>query len=371
MSIEAFVEPESEEAVIKTCFVIGPIGNEHAPDESPELRAYEDNLEIFEKVILPACAKYGIVPVRADGIADSGEITEQICRHVLHDDLVIADISGGNANVVYELGMRHLIGKPTIHIGESGPLPFDLALIRTILFKRSRTGLIRARRDLESSLDGVLRNGFEPLTPARILLGLPAAAPAPATTDSEQDDPEAPGVIDRFARVEAQMGAMGETAEEITGFLMVVAELSAQIGPVMERASQPGAPMGAWLPAMSELAAAMAEPAAGLRESCTRFAGQMVEMDAAVRSVFELIEVLPREERSEGLTGFLEQMVGMSESTHEVVQVLGQLEVAMKWMTRMSRELRAPGKDISVAVKQVSGVIAQISAWEHRARSLM
>ncbi|WP_049568210.1 hypothetical protein [Streptomyces sp. SBT349] len=370
MSIVAVADPEPEEAPMTTCFVIAPIGNEHAPDRSPELQAFEENLEIYEKVILPACARHGIVPVRADGIADSGEITEQICRHVLQDDIVIADLTGGNANVTYELGIRHLTGKPIIHIGEHGQLPFDLSQIRTIMFKRSRSGLVRARQDLETALEGALHNGFVPLTPARILFGLPAAAPS-AVVEAEPDDPEAPGLIDRFARVQEQMEAMGETTETMAGFMTVISEVARQIGPVLQRASQPGTPMSAWLPAMSELGKAMAEPASGLREACTRFAGQMVEMDAAVQMAFDVIATMPPEQRAGSPTGFLEQMISTAESTHEMVGVLSEVEVGMRWLVKMSRELRAPGRDISAAVKQVSGVVTRIADWERRARELI
>lgn len=371
MSIMTVADPEPQGAPMTTCFVISPIGNEHAPDGSPELLAFEENLEIYEKVILPACASHGIVPVRADGIADSGEITEQICRHVLQDDIVIADLTGGNANVTYELGIRHLTGKPIIHIGEHGQLPFDLSQIRTIMFKRSRSGLVRARRVLESALEGALGNGFEPLTPARILFGLPAAATSQAVVEAEPDDPDALGLLDRFARVEEQMEAMTETSEAIAGFMTVIGETAQQVGPVMERASQPGAPMSAWLPAMSELAKAMAAPASGLREACTRFAGQMVEMDAAVQTVFDVIEAMPPGQRAGSATGFLEQMISTAESTHEVVGMLGEFEVTMRWLVKMSRDLRAPGRDISAAVKQVSGAMIRIADWERRARTLI
>ncbi|MFE3864673.1 hypothetical protein ACFXPT_30105 [Streptomyces goshikiensis] len=371
MSVVAVADPKPEEVPMTTCFVIAPIGNEHAPEGSPELLAFEENLEIYEKVILPACARHGIVPIRADGIADTGEITEQICRHVLQDDIVIADLTGGNANVTYELGIRHLTGKPIIHIGENGQLPFDLSLIRTIMFKRSRNGLVRAKRDLESALKGALENRFEPLTPARILFGLPAAPPAATVAEAEPDDPDAPGLIDRFARVEAQAEAISETTEAIAGFMAVIAESAVQIAPVMERASQPGAPMSAWLPAMTELAKAMAEPASGLRESCTRFAGQMVEMDAAVQTAFDVIEAMPPEQRVGSPTGFLEQMISTAESTHEVVGALGEVEVGMRWLVKMSRELRVPGRDLTAAVKQVSGVMTRIADWERRARALI
>src|SRR3954466_7549025 len=120
------------------CFVIGPIGDRHAPFGSDSRQVYEDALEVLEKVIVPACAAAGIEAIRADQISAPGEITDQIFRHLRDDDVVIADVSGGNANVMYELGLRHTVNKLTIQIGEYGQVPFDIKNIRTILFSRSR-----------------------------------------------------------------------------------------------------------------------------------------------------------------------------------------------------------------------------------------
>ncbi|CAK7287065.1 hypothetical protein SGPA1_50031 [Streptomyces misionensis JCM 4497] len=62
---------------------------------------------------------------------------------------------------------------------------------------------------------------------------------------------------------------------------------------------------------------------------------------------------------------------GVRESTHEVVGVLGEVEICMRWVAKMSRELRAPGRDISAAVKQVSAAMTRIADWERRARALI
>lgn len=79
---------------MKRCFVIGPIGNKFAGPDDPSRQIYEDSLEVFEDVILAACQKLEITPVRADQIAVAGEITEQVFRHIYEDDVVIADVSG-------------------------------------------------------------------------------------------------------------------------------------------------------------------------------------------------------------------------------------------------------------------------------------
>jgi hypothetical protein len=96
-----------ESTTLMRCFVIGPIGNRFEPIGSPGREIYEDALEIFERVIQPACSRFSLDPVRADQIAATGEITEQVYRHLFEDEVVIADVSGGNQNVMYELGLRH------------------------------------------------------------------------------------------------------------------------------------------------------------------------------------------------------------------------------------------------------------------------
>ena len=51
------------------------------------------------------------------------------------EDLCIVDITGKNANVMYECGRRHETGKPTILMAENGEkLPFDINIMRTIFF---------------------------------------------------------------------------------------------------------------------------------------------------------------------------------------------------------------------------------------------
>jgi hypothetical protein len=88
----------------KTCFVIGPIGSELAGIGTDERDTYEQALRVMSAVIEPACEQVGLEPVRADGLAKAGEITDQIFRRLRDDDVVIADLTGANANVMYELG---------------------------------------------------------------------------------------------------------------------------------------------------------------------------------------------------------------------------------------------------------------------------
>jgi hypothetical protein len=131
----------------KTCFIIGPIGAPGSPER--------EHAETFLKYIVGPCGAFAefdyAVPVRADLLPEPGQVTTQIIDHLLHDDLVIADLTGHNPNVFYELSLRHAIGKPVVQMGGI-PLPFDVHASRTIPFSFDVREAEKARADLEHQI---------------------------------------------------------------------------------------------------------------------------------------------------------------------------------------------------------------------------
>lgn len=110
---------------MKYCFVVSPIG-----EEGSEIRTNADKL--LKHIINPVCQSCGLSVERVDQINDSDSITQTIIDKLLSADLVIADISGHNPNVFYEMGYRKCTGKPIIHLKCKGEnLPFDVNTIRT------------------------------------------------------------------------------------------------------------------------------------------------------------------------------------------------------------------------------------------------
>lgn len=76
---------------------------------------------------------------RADEISKPGRITEQIITAINECDVLIADLTDSNPNVMYELGYGHALGKTTIIINqEVHETPFDVKDFRQILYDRKR-----------------------------------------------------------------------------------------------------------------------------------------------------------------------------------------------------------------------------------------
>lgn len=164
----------------KECFLVSPIGELGSFDRS---RADE----VREFVLEPAISGLGLVIVRADDISAPGDITEQVVEHTVNAKAVVADLTGTNANVFYELGIRHSVGRPVVMITEDKSLPFDVAGLRVVMFDRgSPKSVAECKRQIIAQLTSAL-DVYKP--PFSIL------AP-PADLSSHEGD----GVEDGLAR---------------------------------------------------------------------------------------------------------------------------------------------------------------------------
>lgn len=136
----------------QVCFVISPIG----PDGS-EIRKRAD--QVFRHVISPAAAEKGFESIRADQISEPGLITTQVIQHIIEDPLVIADLTGSNPNVFYELAIRHAIRKPLVQIIQKDEkIPFDVAGMRTVpVDHRDLDSVEEAKAEIGRQITSVLR----------------------------------------------------------------------------------------------------------------------------------------------------------------------------------------------------------------------
>jgi hypothetical protein len=70
--------------------------------------------DVYLRMIKPAVEGAGLECQRADAKVMVGDIREGLWKHILHAGIIVADISIENANVYYELGLAHALGKDTI-----------------------------------------------------------------------------------------------------------------------------------------------------------------------------------------------------------------------------------------------------------------
>ncbi len=118
---------------------------------------HPDSQEIYDS-IRQVSEQLRLKCSRGDEEYRSSNILSHILSQIVRARLVIADVTGRNPNVFYELGIAHALGKPVLIIGHSmQDVPFDLSTIRVLLYsdfksfqQRLETWLIESLLDVQS-----------------------------------------------------------------------------------------------------------------------------------------------------------------------------------------------------------------------------
>ena len=126
------------------CFVIMPFEAPFKP--------------VLEEAIRPAVEECDLHLIYADEIPEPGPIPDQIVKGISESLLCIADLTGLNRNVVYEVALAHAQGKPVILVTQDNPdgLPFDLRHFRVVRYTSTPEGRQTLKATLSLSLKAVI-----------------------------------------------------------------------------------------------------------------------------------------------------------------------------------------------------------------------
>lgn len=119
------------------CFVLMPFGRKL--DERGRLIDFD---AVYQTVLAPAVVQAGLEPIRADEEQVGGSIHKPMFERLILCDYAIADVTGANPNVYYELGVRHAVRPRStlIVFAEGSVLPFDIASIRGLPYRLDEAG---------------------------------------------------------------------------------------------------------------------------------------------------------------------------------------------------------------------------------------
>lgn len=347
-------------------FVIGPIGDKDADDGSSARRAYEEGIQVFEDVIAPACNAFGLEAVRADMISQAGEIPEQIFRQLRDCPVVIADLTGANPNVMYELGLRHTTGRVTIQIGEKGRLPFDVAAIRTIMFKRTEAGLVQARKDLSKSLAANLDTGGDPVTATRIWFeaSLPESnTPPPESCGvvEEASDVEEPGFLELLAEMETGTQSLTQTMTAAASIIEDISSVYTEATASVRQADARGDGAAARL-AIAELTATkLNEQAARLEVVSGEFARTVDRVEPGIQYLLGRLAAEP--DQLAAVPDFPAQVKHLCDAARSSIEGSNAMRANAIEIGKASRSLKRAGDRLAPSFKRFSDTSGRIADW--------
>lgn len=94
--------------------------------------------DYYESIYVPAIESAGLTPRRADDLYRPSAIVNDIWTMTKEAAIILADLSGKNPNVFYELGLAHALTKPAILVTEAmEDVPFDLRSLRVIVYEKN------------------------------------------------------------------------------------------------------------------------------------------------------------------------------------------------------------------------------------------
>jgi hypothetical protein len=136
------------------CFVLLPFGKK--PAIAGGLVDFD---AVYRELIAPAVAEAGLEPLRADEEMSGGVIHKPMFERLILCEYAVADLTTANANVFYELGVRHAVRpwSTVLMFAEGGgQLPFDVAPLRALPYRldpdRTPADSAAARRPLTERL---------------------------------------------------------------------------------------------------------------------------------------------------------------------------------------------------------------------------
>jgi ATP-dependent protease La (LON) substrate-binding domain len=116
---------------------------------------------IYDEIVKPVVEQFGLKCIRADDLYGSKAIIEDIWRLINEAKIIIADVTGKNPNVFYEIGLAHAIGKEVIIISQTmDDVPFDLRHLRCLIYRDSVAGFRKLEAQLQqalSTIDGLVK----------------------------------------------------------------------------------------------------------------------------------------------------------------------------------------------------------------------
>jgi hypothetical protein len=139
----------------KSCFVIMPFGIKNDQEGNKV-----DFNKIYKNLIKPTIEEINMSCLRCDEISKAGMIHKDMFNHIYNSDIAIVDISVLNANVFYELGMRHALKKSVTVIikSKNTPIPFNITGMRLIEYDEENT---ESQKITKLEIQNFIKNGLK------------------------------------------------------------------------------------------------------------------------------------------------------------------------------------------------------------------
>ncbi|SEP97281.1 hypothetical protein SAMN04487983_1002306 [Streptomyces sp. yr375] len=344
-----------------TCLAIGAT-TVAGPHRSPARSTL-----FYEDVMRPTCEQLGLTLLRADELTGAGLPADQLLRLVVDVDVVVAELGGSDEELTFGLGMRHALGRCTVHVTEGSATPPGAGRIPLVELPSHPVGAVTARQQLTALLNDAF-SAATPVTPMPPMAGMAAVTPSP--DPAAEPDPDAPGLFDLVVEAEAQLEAMSGDMADVESALTDLGAMLELLTEDMVRVSHPGASMSMKLAVVNRLAKAIDGPAGDLEAAAERFAERMRAGVIAFGAFLEWAANTPRGEWSDGVAETLDHLAEISADIQTAAADFQEVMALVNLFGTSSRQLRGPARRIGASFQTIFRSVAVLGEWHGTAVKL-
>ncbi|MEV0846302.1 hypothetical protein AB0J21_10570 [Streptomyces sp. NPDC049954] len=276
-------------------------------------------------------------------------------------DVVVTDLDELGAELSFELGARHALGRCTVHVTEKTERFLGSGGTPQVPFPSHPAETVTARQQLTSVLAEVLGGG-------NVLSLTRGSTPGAGAEPTAGDD--APGLMDLIVEAEAQLEAISGDMADVESALTDLGEMMTLIGEEMDRVSHPGASMNMRMAVINRLAKAIEGPADDLAAAAECFAARMGASVDAFRAFLEWAASTPRHEWPEGAEEVLEQVRAAPGEMQEAAGAFQEIMAVISLFGSSSRQLRRPSRLINTALQTIFRSVAVLDELRDLAMAL-
>ncbi|WP_421211711.1 hypothetical protein [Aeromonas enteropelogenes] len=187
----------------KNAFVLMPFAQELA--------------DVYKFLILNGLEQSGYEVKRADDIKSQNNILSDIVTAIVSSDLIVADLTGSNPNVYYELGVAHALNKNVILLTQDiNELPFDLRSYRIVSYSVHFSKMNQAKEELSQLASEAFKGNLPFSNPVKDFGGIARLSVVNVSDESFIDEQESDyGVLDYRLRLENGFDLLGEIVTNV------------------------------------------------------------------------------------------------------------------------------------------------------------
>ena len=191
------------------------------------LMPFDDELDwAYDRLIRPAFEAAQYTVIRADDIDSQRNILKDVVTAIVEADVIVADLTGTNPNVYYELGLAHALMKPVVLLSQDvTKAPFDLRSYRIVEYGDRFDQFEAAKARLHKLANDIARgavpfgNPISDFVPKGANVATAVGADVTEVRDAATADDEERGLLDLVADTEEgfaeQTALLSKACEQI------------------------------------------------------------------------------------------------------------------------------------------------------------